>query len=327
MMLATIRLRRFLGAGLLFLAVSFGLSCRQAERAQPARQLDGVAQIGGETISREQFRNALQRRYPQSTEELSLAQKIAVLEDLLRQEAIYAKAKAARFDQSAELQEKWKRLVVAEYKEKQYKTPEVTTGQQEIAQYYEANRQRYQRPEEVRGAIIFLQSPVHATAEKKEEFRRHADAILTEAQRGEIDFAQLVQRHSEDQATRYRGGDIGWMTRQGPREPELRKALFSLDQAGQVAPLVPTAKGFYIAKLLEKRSASAVPLAEMKEAIRYQLERQKALAAETAFFESMKAGLEIRIDQKQIEALSTGVVRPEPPRLPGAQTAKITANR
>jgi peptidyl-prolyl cis-trans isomerase D len=163
------------------------------------------------------------------------------------------------------------------------------------------------------------------TVEKQAELRRRAETVLGEARAtaDEAAFARIVARHSEDQATRYRGGDLGWLVQgSASADPAVVEALFALQQPGQFAPLVQGARGFYVAKLLEKREAGRKPLAEVKEAIRYQLSRQKAEQAERDFFAAMKQGLDIHINHALLESISLPAEKNAPPRMPGAATTQ-----
>jgi parvulin-like peptidyl-prolyl isomerase len=76
----------------------------------------------------------------------------------------------------------------------------------------------------------------------------------------------------------------------------LVQALSALKAPGELAPLVETPRGFYIAKLVEKRAAARKPLAEVREIIRYQIAREKAAQAVREFNDSMKAGLDISVN-------------------------------
>jgi peptidyl-prolyl cis-trans isomerase C len=316
---------------MLLTCVALGISCRQADTPNPApaAPLDSnvVAVVAGVEISAGALQTELRRQYRVVPEGgLTAEQKLAALDGLVRQEAIYAQARAKGFDQSPQMQARIKQLVVAQFKEREFKSENPAVSEREIEAFYQANGGRYAQPTAIRGAAIFLSMPAAATAEKQAEFRARAEAVLAEA-RGAADetiFAQLVARHSEDQATRYRGGDLGWLT-QGAAgvEATLTEALFALKTPGEFAPLAQTPRGFYIAKLLERRDASRKSLAEVREAIRYQLAREKAAQAEREFHDAMKAGLDITVNRERVEAISLPARKDEPPRMPGATTAQI----
>ena len=58
------------------------------------------------------------------------------------------------------------------------------------------------------------ETPVDPTPEKQNQFRARSVSVLAEAKAAATtqQFAEVVRRHSADQASRYRGGDIGWLS-------------------------------------------------------------------------------------------------------------------
>lgn len=80
--------------------------------------------------------------------------------------------------------------------------------------------------------------------------RAEAEAILEELVQGE-DFATLARRHSDDAATRQRGGELGWF-RRGRFVPRFERAAFSL-RPGQFSNIVETSFGLHIIKVERAR--------------------------------------------------------------------------
>lgn len=253
-------------------------------------------------------------------------QKLEALERLVRQEAIYAKAKASGFDQSPEIQARIKNLIVAQFTEKRFTNTTPVVTEQELLTAYEASGSKFSQSEAVRGAVIFIEAPRKAAPEQRTELRQHAEAVAAEARAATNDqaFAQVAARRSEDRVTRYRGGDTGWLGTDGSGyEPMLAEALFKLSRPGEFAPLIETARGFYVAKLIQKREATRKPMGEVREALRYQLVRQKAEQADRAFHASMKSGLDIQINRTLLDSISLTAPQSEPPAAPATTTAGL----
>jgi parvulin-like peptidyl-prolyl isomerase len=290
-------------------------SCRQGDQQTGIRPEDSqaVATVGAASISPEALRGALERQGARDFVGASAARerKLAVLETLVRSEAIYAKAKLAGFDQRPEIQEQIKNLVVDRFVEKQFKPQQSEPTEAEVRAYYKANIARYQHSGAVRGAIMFLKCSSAATAEKRAELRAEAEALLKSAMSAdESTFTALVARRSDEQATRYRGGDTGWQKREDRLyETQLVEALFAVHMPGEFAPVVETARGIYIAKLFEKRQPGSKPLAEVKDLIRYELARDKAEQAEREFYAVMKGGLDIRTNLTLVDTISIASAR------------------
>jgi peptidyl-prolyl cis-trans isomerase D len=195
----------------------------------------------------------------------------------------------------------------------------------EIADYYRAHAGRFALPEKVRFAVIQMGFPAKATEEKKAEALRKAESVLAEARAlGGLNggFGALAQRYSEDQATRYLGGDAGWLARgeQGRWDNAVVDAAFALKSAGEISSVIQTSNGLYLVKLIEKKVAGYRPLEEVAEAIRYQLALEKRHRQQEEFHEAMTAGLKIEINRALLETIS---VPPSPPHaalpaLPGS---------
>lgn len=318
-------------AAFLFLLFAGGGCQKQAEQKTDASPA-GVAQVGGTTISTEAFKQLMRQRAGRDPGRYaSAAAKEALLDEMIGQEAVYAKAKAAGFDQRPDIRESIKQMVIAKFREEELGRLAAAPGvsEQEIQQYFQEHQAKYAMPAKARGAMIFIRIPATATAEKRADFAARAQSILEEAKTAEkmAEFAAVVQRNSEDQATRYRGGDMGWVTRDAKAwglEPALVDALFSVEKPGDFAPLVTTEKGVYIVKLLETRPAGVRPFAEVRPEIGYVLSRQKREQREKDFYDGVKAGLDIRINRPLLESIQPPA--PEnslPPSIPGNATAQL----
>jgi parvulin-like peptidyl-prolyl isomerase len=174
--------------------------------------------------------------------------------------------------------------------------------------------------------VIYVACPAAATAEKRGEARARAAQIAAEAKDANdpAEFAKVVARYSDDQATRYRAGDTGWLSGEGAGPaPEVRDALLSLSEPAEFAPLIETPRGFWIVKLTERREVGRQPLAQVKELITHELSRQKSEQAEREFYSRMSQGLEVRVNQALIDSITIPPEKLLPPKTPGGQTAKL----
>src|SRR5262249_18707548 len=158
-----------------------------------------------------------------------------------------AQARAARFDQRPDVAEAVRRLVVSKFREEklaEWDAARSETGsvsEADVEARYRADPTEYPAPAAVRGSIIFLGLGQKATPEKRQARRTEAEALREEAVG--TDFRLLAARHSEDQSSRYRGGDTGWLTRSdrpGAFEPGAVQALCDLPSPGDVGPVVET---------------------------------------------------------------------------------------
>jgi peptidyl-prolyl cis-trans isomerase C len=289
-----------------------GAGCRPQEREEaPASNV--VAVVGGQPITLEAMRQEVTRR------SLVLRNKgdaETLLEGLILREAAYAKAKAQGFERQPEVAAAIRRLVAEMFQEsergKAADRSRVTV--EEIRSYYRAHPAQYSTPAKRRGAVIFLGAGGRMAPEQRAALESRARGLQQAAERGAGDangFSELARQYSEDQATRYRGGETGWVT-VDPRDSGLAaaviKALFAIEGAGDLAPLVCTPEGYYVVKLLAIQPATVRSLAEVSEGIRYRLERERTDRGWQEVREAMKAGMDIRINGGLLES----VIAPAP---------------
>jgi parvulin-like peptidyl-prolyl isomerase len=283
-----------------------------------------LATVGGQTILLADFQAELQRRAHRPAR---AGAKEELLEELVKSEAVYLRARQAGFEQRPDIARQIKQFIVQRFIEEQQKDESrvASPTEDEIAKYYRDHAARFATPEKVRFAVIQFGYSSKATDQKKEEMMQRATAVLVEASSSaatELTFGALAQRHSEDQATRYQGGDAGWVSRnESSRWPSaVTEAAFALEKAGELAPLITTSNGCYVLKLLERKQAGHKPLAEVAEAIRYEFEIKARHSAQAEFYNAAKADLAIEINQALLNSLPapSSPRISTPPALPGS---------
>ena len=296
--------------------------------ARTAHDPDVVASVEGHAIRVAELSAELERRARGRADAFARPEeREALLDELLEFESVYLRAKEAGFDQKPEIARQIKAFIVDRFKEDQLKnmpeSPAVSDA--EIEEYYRRHASRFAIPEQVRFAVIQFGFSPRATDEKKAEVLHKAESVLAEARALDASqraFGVVAQRCSEDQATRYLGGDAGWLARgeQARWDKTVVDAAFALANAGDLSPVIKTPTGCYLLKLIEKRTAGYRPLEEVAEAIRYQLGVEKRQRTQQEFHEAMTAGLKIEINRPLLEAMPAPRTAREaaPPALPGS---------
>lgn len=316
------RLARF---GIVLITGGLLVACRDNPPPPASREAlpEGVAAVvAGRPIPESRWRARLARRGPG-------ADPRAVLDQLIRTEAAFAKAQAEGFDQRPEMQAAVRRLVAGRYVEEQRSSlgQEPKVSARSVQDYYEAHREEFALPARVRGAVLLVAGTAKASAAKRAEARRRALTLLDRARAGEP-FAGLAVRHSEHRATRYRGGETGWLTEGagGGVWPEaVLEALFALKHTGEFAPLIEAEGGFYAVQLLERRPAAFQPLTEVDTVIRRRLMREAMGAREARLTAQITAGLKIQIDPALLSSLPAKASVGRPPALTGTQAVTSRA--
>ncbi len=169
--------------------------------------------------------------------------------------------------------------------------PEIEVAQEEIEQYYQANREQMQRPGQVRARHILVKLAPNADAAAEKAAREKIEGLLVEANSG-ADFAELAKRGSEGPSAP-QGGDLGFF---GPGQmvPPFEQAAFAL-QPGELSGVVRTQFGYHIIKAEERRAGAEVSVEEATPQIRNYLGQQKLRQSVSGHVAKLREAAEIEI--------------------------------
>ena len=149
-----------------------------------------------------------------------------------------------------------------------------TASPEEIEAYYNANKQEFATPEQVKLRMIVLNSDP-LVSDSPKTTRQMADEIRDKATHGG-DFATLAKTYSMD-GTAENGGDWGWVDEKTLNQ-DLTKAAFSLSK-GQVSPVIQIGDSYYLLYCEDKKNSSITALNDVRDGISKklaQIQRQKA---------------------------------------------------
>lgn len=301
---------------MLVLALLTGVLCG-CRRQEPAFQPGVVAEIGGVPVTQAQLQSAWERRQRGSTTNLP---SVSVLSDLVDEAAAYAQAQRSGFMERPEIQNAIRQLIVAKYREAQQATNQASLEpvDRELRAAYVERTNLFVRPASLNVGVIVHEVPRTATPEKREEARqqvaRWRQEILASTNVNRA-FGQAAGSYSADSTTRYRRGEVGWLSHAELSvrlAPEVVTAASEMKE-GSISEPIATPRGFYLIQLLGKRAAEVRPYAEMESTIRYQMREARRLAAETQFRTAIRSGLEIRTNMTLLNSLSLTNRPPSPP--------------
>jgi peptidyl-prolyl cis-trans isomerase SurA len=126
----------------------------------------------------------------------------------------------------------------------------ITVSEAEVEQYLATIKARSGGEAEYRLAHILVLVPEQASSVQIEAKRRRADEALKSINEGK-DFGQVAAGFS-DANDALSGGNLGW--RPGARLPTVFAEVVRGMKVGEVSPVLRSAAGFHIVKLLERRS-------------------------------------------------------------------------
>jgi parvulin-like peptidyl-prolyl isomerase len=254
----------------------------------------------------------------------------ALLEEMITQESLVQKARAGGFENDPDFQRACRSLLVSKYKEHEL-TPRVEALQvstEELRAAYEKQKDRHAQPGKARLALVQIKTDPKMSDARLAELRTRIEEARAESlafTNGPQGFGKVAVACSEDQASRYKGGDVGWFDEGQThyRWPaEVIAAGFALKNSGDVSEVIRASNGLYLVKKLDTRAASVTPLAQVEEGLRRQLLKEKREQAEKLFLSEARRAAGVQTFSEALASMpvpSTTVARrttAEPPGLP-----------
>lgn len=129
---------------------------------------------------------------------------------------------------------------------------------------------------------------------------------VLEASSPEQGFGSLAMDYSEDQASRYRGGDIGWFDHQPEKyrwNPILLTAGFDLAHPGDVSEVISTSNGLYLVRLMDRRKIDATEARENDSLVIHRLYLEKRKQLEEQFLQHAREQTAIQLFPERLRNL------------------------
>jgi len=194
----------------------------------------------------------------------------------------------------------------------------------DVQAYYDNNLDRYTEPTTLRASQILLRTGGQDVA----EVQARAEAIVAEA-RGGADFAALAAEHSDDEATKLVGGDLGEIA-PGQFTPEFEGAAFALDQ-GEISDPVTSLVGIHIITATEKTGGVSQTLDTVRASIVDLLKQESADSRASALADAMAleittaADMDAAASRRGLEAQESAFAAPGEPILGLGFSSEVTA--
>lgn len=234
---------------------------------------DVVARVGGTDVTTDEVRSWLDT-LPEA-DQAALAGNPSALSQLVRQylarQQVLKEAKAAKFDQQADVKAKLEQVREAAllelYLQSVAKVPDGFPSEAELQAAYDANKTAFMAPRQYRLAQIFVKGAADdKTASAK------LDGAMKKLKAKGADFAAVAREFSDADAAK--GGDLGWLP-ETQIVSEIRQAVAGLAKDGVSDP-IRMDDGWHILRLVDTKPAGTVPLAEVKDALKDRLRQAKA---------------------------------------------------
>ncbi len=244
-----------------------------------------IASFGEQTITLGEF-NEL---WSQILEEYGPGlDKSYVLNQLILERLLITEAKNSGLEEDEKVQKQIKeiteQILVQALIQKEI-LEKVEVSDEEIAQYYEDNKENYVLKEQVHLYNILLDQE-----EKAKE-------ILERLKKGE-DFEKIAQENSLSPSAS-KGGDMGYVLK-GNLLPEIEEVIFALE-INEISEIVKTEAGFHMLKITDKQPERLRDLEEVREEIFQSLLYTKQNEAFEKLTEDLKSKANIVINEEAIK--------------------------
>lgn len=169
----------------------------------------------------------------------------------------------------------------------------------ELKAYYNSNIDQFKVENRVHVEDILFKT-VGKTDAEVAEIRKTAEGVLMQAKKG-ANFEDLAKKYSDDDASKAKGGDLGWIV-QGQTVPEFEKVAFGLPK-GQISDLVQTQYGFQIIKVLDHEQAHTKTFDEVRASILQPVMDQKVTDEANNISDQMAAAVR-QSDRQSLDDLA-----------------------
>lgn len=140
-----------------------------------------------------------------------------------------------------------KNLRTREWLDKQIAS-KLSISTDECRQFYDSHHDQFFLPERRNVSHLFLAAPPETPPDVVKAKRSAVEVLSARLAAGE-DFATLVAQNSEDEATKLRGGELGYFSAKR-MPPDFVEAAAKM-QPGEISKPVRTRLGFHILKLID----------------------------------------------------------------------------
>lgn len=329
-----IHMRPVLGRAVAVLITLAGAACDRRASAPPPAPAPApeswVARVNGQPITAADVQAEIQRR---TAARRAVADAETLVRELVERKAMLDEAARSPVMQDPAVRRELENRQLGQWLDRtlQVERDRVTVTDDELRAHFEAHPETFQRPEMLRLAILYRKANPRDPAESSNELRDALQQARTTyladpaaaTQQGRLaGFGTVAAQASEDTLTRYRGGDLGWLTTEADRArlpAEVLAAGRALDVGG-VSEVLAAGDGWYVVMKSDQRPAQATPFAEAAPGLRRQLIRLKQEAVERNFTSSLLARARVEMNPDQVSRLVIPApVAPVPPdlRAPG----------
>ncbi len=182
----------------------------------------------------------------------------------------------------------------------------------EINDVYRRNKTTFVQPENVKISHIFIPFDKSESGSKDNEHKALLDQVAKDIKSGKTTFEAAVSTYSQDDGSKERAGDIGWLTTEDSSAVQMLGQGF-IDQAfstevGKTSDVIVSNQGYHIVKILAHGDAKFLALNDklgpdsnatvydyIKQTLQQQKQQQAIQKAESDIIQELRSQARIKV--------------------------------
>lgn len=272
-----------------------------------------LAKAGAVVITTDELAKRLAQQGPMIMERMSdQERRKQFLQEQVRFELIAQEAWSKGLQDNPEVIQDLKKLMVQRYirEELDRRTNDANISDSDMHAAYQAAHDEYNKPETVRLSQIVRQVSSDADRKKAHALleKLKADVIAQEKKNKPNAFAELARDNSEDEATRFGGGELQFMSRkelEAKYGPEVAKVVFESAQVGDMV-IADATDATVLFKKTGLRRAVERTLEMVKPQVRARIQRERKNAAFEVLFAELEKKYGVTYDHETLRKMTLG---------------------
>ncbi|MBB5207153.1 peptidylprolyl isomerase [Chiayiivirga flava] len=292
-----------------------------------------IARIGDEYVTEAMFVEEMQRRGGSQPGQFQTAeQRRALLDDLIYRRALVDAAHRTGLDRQPAVRRSLEQILANQYLQGTLRRTQqdLDVTPEDVRAEYERRADSYTVPARRRLAMIRLGVSKDADAAAWTQ----AESLMAQARTKALalpadvpHFGVLAREYSDDRASRYRGGVIGWIADDRAErytwDAAVLDAGLALKNDGDVSEVLRGADGVYLVRLVEAEPARARDFDDLAAGIRQGLLQQKLTQAEHDFRVALVKDADVEVRESALAAIApVGPAADTTPQQPPAMPAQ-----
>jgi peptidyl-prolyl cis-trans isomerase C len=290
------------------------------------KKADGpvVAKGQGIAITEQDFKARLDEQSPFiRSRYTTLERKKEFLDNLIRFEVLAREAEKQGLAKDPDVQNTMKKIMVQKLVQKNFTDGDGAKSipDAELQAYYDSHKSDYFRPRKVRLAAVVWNAPEGSPERAKDlaAAKKALAKLRAEEKKNALAFAQAVNEHSEDPATKAAAGDLNYKSQEELAQAygkAFADAAFAL-KSGETSGVLEAPQGLYVVKATGEQQELNRPFDQVKSQIANKLFRERKTKEFDEWLKKLREEAKITVDDKALEAIDVAAAPPPAAGMPG----------